>query len=234
MKITNDKHRLGCVIMTVKKKSYVDLAIRFIIIVLACAGIYVTVFGKDGFMSTSSLFYYTIQSNILVLLLELAAVILKLFGICEPEWFKLTRFVCAVAIAVTLLVFWTMLTSIVETAYLFTVSNLTLHTLVPLLTLFDEIVLDRGYIPSKKQIFFCTVPPLAYFAFAMILAKLSPTPAFGPSKYPYWFLDVDKFGWFGFENGLGVFYWVLIVAMLVLGLGFNIRLLKLAVNKHRQ
>lgn len=220
--------------MTDKRKSIYILILRLLTAAAACVGLYFTIFtAKDGFMGASSLCYYTIQSNLWVLLLTVAALIMMLAKIREPRWFGLLRFVIAVAIMVTFLVFWTMLAYTMPPSYLVTPSNLTLHTLVPLLTLFDALFIDP-VVPTSKQVLFCTLPPIYYLGFAMIRAEISSAPLAGGSRYPYWFLDVDKLGWFGFENGVGVFYWVLVVVALVLGIGYGLRALKKPLTARRE
>lgn len=212
--------------MTRSRRRPGPLLCRLALCLLALAGLYSTMFAGGGFMGTGSLSYYTIQSNLWALGVTLAALALMLLGVAEPDWFKLLRFVLAVAILVTFLVFWTMLAPMMPPAYLPSLSNLSLHTLVPLLLLADTLFCDRGLPPTKKQVLFCVLPPVWYLLFAMVRAEVSDRVFADGSRYPYWFLDVDKLGWFRLWGGVGVFYWVLVVVALVLGLGYLLRWLK--------
>lgn len=215
-----------------KRKAFI-FSFRTVIVLLAFIGVYLTVFGSgDGFMSVAGLCFYTVQSNIWALLLEAVSLVFMLFSVGERLWFKITRLVVAVAITVTFLVFWTMLAPMMNLRYLVSPTNIILHTLVPLMTLADAAFIDRDYMPKKSHVLFCMIPPLAYLGFAMIRAEVSDMLLSADSKYPYWFLDVDKYSWFGFKNGVGVFYWVIVVVLIVLGLGYLIYALKNRINKN--
>ena len=140
---------------------------------------------------------------------------------------EIARFVVLVGITITFLVFWTVLAPRMEKDYLLSLNNLLVHTLVPLLFIADFFLFDRIAAPGKAEVLWSVIMPLYYFVFSLVHAAVNPKLEFQDgSRYPYFFLDVDKFGWFGFRNGPGVFWWSLIFFGLTLGLGYLYRYLQ--------
>ena len=200
-------------------------------VLLVCCGIGVSgvLFPREGgFMSGGGILYYTIQSNLWVMLVTAIYLVLSLAG---PSMglrvLEIARFAVLVGITITFLVFWIVLAPRMEKEYLLSLNNLLVHTLVPLLFIADFFLFDRIAAPSKAEVLWSVAMPLYYFVFSLVHAAVNPKLEFQDgSRYPYFFLDADKFGWFGFRNGPGVFWWSLIFFGLTLGLGYFYRYLQ--------
>lgn len=211
---------------------------RAIFIVICAFGIYLGIFDNsmDSFMGNgTALNYYTLQSNIWVLILE---IFLFVFSLIEykndkkiiGEKMIMFKFIVTVAITLTFVVFWCMLAPYLGIKYVFTLSNIFVHTLTPILMIIDFFVYDKEIQLKKKFIPYTIIPPLYYFIFVVIRAKISDVALTAGSRYPYWFIDLDAFGWFGNENGLGVIYWVFFISILVFGMGYVFYRLKKVKN----
>ncbi len=216
--------------MALPAKVTVSILWRTVLLIACGMGVSDAVFhNKGGFMNAGGVLYYTIQSNLWVFLITavyLALSVVHLFTGPGETWrvLEIVRFAVLVGITITFLVFWCMLAPAMEKEYLLSVNNILVHTLVPLMFIADFFLFNRAAAPGRIQVLWCIAMPLYYFIFSLVHAALRPQLRFQDgSRYPYFFLDLDKFGWFGFQNGLGVFWWVLIVLGLTLGLGYLYR-----------
>lgn len=206
-----------------------SILLRIALLIGGGIGVWHAVFGKKGeFMNAGGLLYYTIQSNLWVMLCTAIYLVLSLLGVQQfPHALQVIRFVIMVGITITFLVFWTLLAPQMEKAYLLSLNNFLVHTFVPLFFIADFFLFNKANTLQYGEVCWCVVMPLYYFVFTMIHAKVNPSLTFdNGSHYPYFFLDVDTLGWFGFRKGLGVFWWVLINFALALVLGFFFRFLQ--------
>ena len=73
------------------------------------------------------------------------------------------------------------------------ISSILLHYIIPIMTIFDFIIFDKRGIYTKKDPFTWLLIPSAYFIFSIIRAYLG-EPFSGGSRYPYFFIDIDKYG----------------------------------------
>lgn len=159
----------------------------------------------------SGWFYYTNQSNILCMIYFLLAAIYigsKMRKAKEPIVF-LPRFKGAIimAITVTMLIYWVLLHSgdfsmdgdgprtmwnIMYTP----IPNHIVHTIVPLLMIFDWVLFDPKGSFKKVDPLIWLIIPYVYFIFAIIVAQTGYT-YYGSSRYPYFFIDFDIYGFGG-------------------------------------
>ena len=208
-------------------------ALRATLILACCAGVYHTVFRRDDeYMSSSGgILYYTVQSNLWVLLITVLYLVLSVIGQVTGvpvHWraLEIARFAVLVGITITFLVFWGLLAPKIGKDYLLSLNNMLVHTLVPLLFIADFFLFDEIAPIGKLDVLWAIAMPLYYSAFSLIHAAVNPNLSFdGSSRYPYFFMDVDKYGWFGFKNGPGVFWWMMLILGLTLGLGYLYRFL---------
>lgn len=210
--------------MTTKRSFIIGIILKAALIVAAAIGLYATFYGSDGFMTSSPLLYFTIQSNIWIALTMLAFVALDIAGRTRGKslirnWMRVTKFVFTVSITLTLLVFAFLLAPTMGWEYLRSPSNLCLHFIVPVLAIVDFILFDYGVVRKRFTFALATVPPIAYFVVTMLLS-------FGGVRYqngdiaPYYFLNYEKLGWFRISSqGIGVCYWVLVMIVIVCGVG---------------
>ena len=201
---------------------------RLFFSLLCSTGIYLNIIDKTmPFMGNgTSLNFYTLQSNIWVFLLEVSLIIFMTISHTNLkrdnkiyENLIVLKYMVTVAISLTFLVYWSMLAPYLDGSYLRLISNILVHGITPVLMMIDFFLFDKDIYLKKKVISLTLIPPLYYLIFSLIRAEISTTTLTAGSRYPYWFIDVDLFGWFGNGNGMGVFYWVGLMIFLVLGLG---------------
>lgn len=196
---------------------------RLILAIIGSIGVFLQL-KKDGF---GMLLYYTVLSNLLV--------ILFLFYLVYKESktpnlsLKLFRIKGGVtmAITITFLVYHFLLSPYVKHDDYWNIRNFIVHYIVPLSFIFDTLILDpkkqyRWYLP-----FYWTLFPLIYFAFALmngLVFKLA-VPGSVDSPYPYYFINLSKYGISGVaQNSLFIFIGYIIV-------GYILYLLKYFIGK---
>jgi hypothetical protein len=162
---------------------------------------------------------YTIQSNILVAVLMgvLLFLTIKAKPTGENKQFgfypRISAFV-ALAIFVTMLVFWVLLVpSFENTTFLSLMrfDNLAVHLITPLLMLGDYLMFTKRGLLRAKDLLLCTIIPYCYLVEALTLG-LTKAVHYGAigikSHYPYFFLDIDQQGGavFLYVMGLTAFF----------------------------
>lgn len=207
-------------------KKYLSLTFKSIVVISSFLGSLLACLSSGKFMTGGQvLLYFTIQSNIWIGLLCLFEAIMLLTNKVSNNLMKELKFIFTVSISLTGLVFCFILAPTMTNA--FTFSNVLTHVVCPLFAIIDFIfVIDTKY--PRKSPLFATIPPLYYLAFASIgyIAKWD----FGSgAHFPYFFLNWGSpAGAFGVTKELpflGVFYWILIMIVLVLGIAYLLRLL---------
>lgn len=178
-----------------------------------------------GFMTGAHYLYYTNLSNIWTLLLALSLLIIELYTLSRgkaarlPAWLHKLRFALTVGVLLTFVVFSLLLAPMMAgTGYLLSLPNLLVHNLVPLLAGLDFVLFDHGA-PRKPSLLWGLMMPSLYVAFALLLARFGAFFGQG-SRFPYFFLDYEKNGWFSLGGGrLGVVWWILLLSGLLLLMG---------------
>lgn len=126
-----------------KKLRYI---LNIAVIISSIIGLLYTIKGS-AFMSTSALYYYTIQSNIWILLIMLVFVICDIFKFKIPPILYIIKYIITVGITLTFLVFLFLLTPQIiitgDPTYLLSASNLTLHFISPILAIISFIYCDK-------------------------------------------------------------------------------------------
>lgn len=205
----------------------VIIAYRIIFVFLCGLGLILSLTNKatDEFMGNgTALNFYTLQSNLWVLILEMILLVetviedVKKISIIRSKMVVL-KFVMTVAISLTFIVYWCMLAPYVGQKNILALSNILLHAVSPILMFIDFIMFDREYSFEKKNIWLAIIPPIYYLIFIIVRAEVSDTVFTQGTRYPYWFVDLDTFGWLGNINGPGVIYWVILMIIGVEGLG---------------
>lgn len=217
-----------------KKQLIISISLKIAAVIIILVGVFLNIFSKSDFMAGSkSLFYFTIQSNILAAIVSVLSIffdIRKYKSNKEPQLlFKYLKFIATTAVAVTLIVFWILLMPTISIEYAYSVSNLSLHTFGPLLVIVEYILFTYNFKLSKINIMTVWIFPLLYLIFALVLSHFNVD--FGEGRtVPYYFLNYKEFGWFKIGDGnIGVFYWILIMLAIIYSIGFVIN--KLEKNK---
>ncbi len=206
-----------------------------LVIAFGVCGLWFTIYG-EGFMNTGTFLYYTVQSNILAMLTAAVVLVFELRrknGQELPKAVEFLRLFSTIAITLTFLVFSLMLTPqlIMEGngKYLTSPGNLCVHNLVPICAILDWCFFGSAKKLPKLSAYCGIVPALAYICFAYTCVALG--IKFSGNTVPYFFLDYQVYGWFTIGNGgIGVIYWIIILAGLLIGLGYGF----LAIARRRE
>ena len=158
--------------------------------------------------STLQLFYFTIQTNIFVLIL-FAVLILRTGiqikrGDTECEIYTANPVLqvgITFYITITMIIYWTLLSgqnfdlsAMPYSPVFFQSSNFILHTATPVFAILDWLLfLPHGKITKKAGLLYLLYP-LAYVVLVFIRAEIGP-PFYSDHRYPYPFLNVDQLGW---------------------------------------
>lgn len=207
-------------------KKYGAVLLNALLIVFGVLGLYFTLY-SEGFMNTGTFLYYTVQSNLLAMgsaAVVLVFVLRSLKGAEIPASIQFLRLLSTIAITLTFLVFSLMLTPqlIAEgnSAYLTSPGNLFVHNLVPICAILDWCLFGSVQKLKRTSAFCGIAPALAYICFVFVCVKRGIT--FSGNRVPYFFLDNETYGWFSIGNGsIGVFWWIVILAAVLVGLGFG-------------
>lgn len=192
-------------------KKTVNLILWIAIITLSSIGLS-TLFPND----LGSFVYYTNLSNLLVLIFFIY-LLYRQFVQKLPFNPILVQLKGGVTICITLtfLVYAILLAPFAKPEDFYTVGNYTKHYLVPILVLIDWFFFD----PRGQYLLFDPIKwtrlPLAYCLFALIRGYVFRIPIANEphSPYPYFFLNIDRYGWSGFA----VYFTRLLTAYLIFG-----------------
>ena len=212
--------------MTTMHRNFFLLSTLFKLIVFlsASAGILLSALASsETFMGGGVVFmYFTIQSNIAIALICLIGWIWMLTE--QPvrrAWYVL-KFVGTVSITLTGAVFTFVLApTLGELAW--NLQNVLTHVVVPVVAVADFFVAGRFGEYKRTDVLFVVLPPLAYAAYAGIGYAAGWEFASG-IRYPYFFLNWGSpAGAFGFSGELpfmGCVWWILLLLVLLLGVGW--------------
>ncbi len=143
----------------------------------------------------------------------------------------ISKFIMTVSITITFLVFMFILAPTTPGGFLAaylnpTYSSLCLHFINPVLSIVDFLLFDYEYKSNRKHCVFAIIPALAYLGFVVIAGYSG--MRWGQMSAPYNFINFGApTGWFGFDLslmsgttlGIGVFYMVVVLVVIFLGLG---------------
>ena len=162
----------------------------------------------QGAMQPEMLMYYTLQSNILVMLLFGALAVqtgidLRKERFGSAGYFARFEMVCVINILLTLVVYWTLLAPGISTTdeeySLWAFDNLAVHGITPLLCLLDYILFSQPRHLKYRDVYNVLIFPLTYMAATSLAGLLgyvymvSPTDG-KPVRFPYFFYDFDRIG----------------------------------------
>lgn len=216
-------------------KISLNLLVEIALIVFGIYGLYLNFF-STGFMGNgSTLLYFTIQSNIAILAIVIVFFVLKIIQLILGKnlinnFLLHLKFVFTVGITITFLVFFILLAPSQQPSYLTSMTNLTVHCLVPVLALIDFFFFDTDIKFNKFSPLTGTIFPLLYLFFVLICTQVG--VSFNGQFVPYFFLDFKTLGWFDISNrGIGVFYCILILLFFAILLCYLCMLIVYLVDK---
>lgn len=214
--------------MVIKRK--ISITLKLLTAVTALGGVLLSLFqsAQDGYLHwTKRLLYFTAQSNIWIGVTCLLLVFAPLLRFNQRTLHRLyvLQYVFTVSIAITGLVFCTLLAPFAPKSYhLLSLTGYLTHVFSPAFAIADFFVDEYPFPIQKRHIGYSVIPPLFYFLSTMLFSGLKVD--FGRGEYyPYYFLNFrSPAGFFGFSNQapffIGSFYWVILFTSLVLGVAF--------------
>ena len=209
-----------------KASKIIRIILELCLIGISAAGIISTAVGSE-FMAGSTIFmYFTIQSNIAVALITAVFLCSNIMELLGKKGFindalLMAKYALTVAITITFIVFFAVLAPLVDTDYLFSFDNASVHLIVPVLALCDLFIFDNAIKLNAKNCFWSLAMPMYYLLFFLIGIPLGFRYDSSGSAAPYFFLDYEQNGWLRVTpNSLGVVYCVLIMMAFVIGLGY--------------
>lgn len=209
-----------------------SLILKIIAVLASCYGMALT-FSGPAFLT-----FFTNLSNIfidVVMLVFIGQDIRMLqSGGKKPlsnGWY-VVKFMATISITLTFLIYLLFLAPTNENGIIYSYfhnggGSFGVHFVAPVLAIVDFMFFDYRMQSNRKHVLFAVIPPLCYVVLVVILA------AFGMRWYgnmyaPYNFLNFGaSTGWFGFDLsqvgsnslGIGVFYMIVILLLIFLGIG---------------
>ena len=168
-------------------------------------GLYLNSGIPNGELAKYMLVFYTIQSNLLCFGYFSVVLFQNIKDLKNKGIYGTTRILprfkggVTLVIAVTFLIYHIVLAPqfIANSIHynIFTMQNLTVHYIVPILVIVDWLLFDEKLSFKWFDPFIWLSLPIIYFVFILIRAKIGSTIEILSSYYPYFFIDVDLIGW---------------------------------------
>ena len=202
----------------------ISCALKLMVILSASAGTWMSAAaGRKVFMGGSRVFmYFTIQSNLLMALISAAGLWMLLRNTPVPRSWYAVKLSGTVSITLTCAVFAVMLAPLLGQAA-WNVQNTLTHLVAPLAAVADFFVAAPGAGIRRKSVFCVLIPPFLYVVYAGIGYACGWEFARG-QHYPYFFLNwgspAGAFGFTGELPFLGCVWWILILMLFLLGVGW--------------
>ncbi|MDR2156768.1 MAG: Pr6Pr family membrane protein [Clostridiales Family XIII bacterium] len=198
------------------------LCYRLAAFLLCLAGVLHTLGVFDGRFQWKMMLYYTIESNILIVLMfgflsAKTARDLRKGGVAGASSYheRLTA-IAMLSITVTLLLFWALLAPSMPGPGLLSYVNLQIHAFTPLLMIVDFFLFATPGKMKKQDPWLFALVPLTYFIQSTVLGfsgfRYSVQGEAG-SRFPYFFVDFDLL------KGK-VFLYVFFIAVFFVGLAY--------------
>lgn len=176
------------------KKNFI-LVSRVLLFLIGLLGVILQLVKNGGF---GMLLYYTILSNILVVVFTGCLVYLMLRG-REYDSQNILRVKGGVvmSIMITFTIYHFMLRPYIFPENFYRIENFLCHYIVPLWFFFDTLIFDKRRQYKKFDPFYWTFAPLVYTILALFngLVTKFAIPGSPDSPFAYFFMNVPKLGW---------------------------------------
>lgn len=193
-----------------------SLVYRSIFITFSFIGLFLSSKILEGTFNTHLFVYYTYLSNILCFIVMLLVLIYNIKKVCSGEvigyneHIKRIKGASTIAILITGVVYHLLLGDPSADDF-FTLQNLIVHYIVPLMFVLDWIIFDRKKSYSVIDPLTWLAIPAVYFIYALIRGAIV-----GPNdelQYAYFFIDVNEYGY----GGVMIWALVLTAAFTIVG-----------------
>jgi hypothetical protein len=191
----------------VKDKRFA-LVFRAVTLIFVIIGILSMIGVFRGTVYTGIFAYYTIQSNILAVVLFSMLTVRTIVTfrnehVRHAGYFSRFEMVCVIDIMLTFFVYWTLLApnlfKMTEEYSLWSFDNLAVHGITPLLCLADYILFSQPRHLKYRDVYCVIIYPLVYLALTSLagllgyIYQISPIDG-APVRFPYFFYDFDRIG----------------------------------------
>ncbi|MCL2671397.1 MAG: Pr6Pr family membrane protein [Clostridiales bacterium] len=185
------------------KNKPLALAYRAAALLFALTGLLSQLGIFSGEFHPSMFLYYTLQSNVLAVVLFAMLTTRTAISLREGKrgsaaFFARFEMVCACDLLITFAVYWVMLAPILTNLWQF--ANIAVHGITPLLCLLDYLLFATGRRLKYRDVYYVCIFPLLYVVFAVFvrftgyLYRFPGAEGETVSRYPYYFLDFDTLG----------------------------------------
>lgn len=234
--------------LVLARKDYVTRTMIRIIAIVS------SIYGMAMSWDSMALTYFTNLSNLMICAALLGSLILDTRSVLKsksdeqgeqaesagawvdskPNAWYIFKFMMTISIAVTFTLYLCFLAPTNKLGFVGAYMNngcssLCVHFITPLLAIFDFVLFDYKYKSSRAHVYFATIPPLTYVAYAVCLSEFAGV-RWGEHAMaaPYNFLNYKApAGWFGFAPntfnsttlGVGVVYLLAIFTLIFIGIG---------------
>ena len=209
-------------------KKYISLLLKIVTVIAALYGTYLSILGKNGFMSNwNALLFFTIQSNLWIagwFIYE--GIFLFKKKKYDSKVVNILKLMFTVAISLTGIVFVFILAPTLPNPY--KLNNVLTHVVVPLCAVIDLFVCADKMNLRKTDFIYCVIPPIYYVIFSAI-GYINHWHFVGTLNYPYFFLNWGSpAGAIGFTKEspwMGPVWWIILLAVIIVFVGFIYTLL---------
>ena len=161
-----------------------------------------------GSVQPTMLVYYTMQSNMLAIVLFAMLVFRTAIGLRKEKtgsvgYYARFEMICVTNLLLTLFAFWLMLAPrllpMTAEFSMWSFGNLAVHCITPLLCFIDYILFYKIHNLKYRDVYFAVGIPLLYFAGSSVAGLLGYVYRISaidgkPIHYPYFFYDYDRIG----------------------------------------
>jgi hypothetical protein len=215
------------------RNKHVALGFRVAALLLVLLGLMAHLGLLEGRFRAGALMYYTVQSNILAVVLFLVLVRSSIRVISTKEesgtrgTLALFEMVCVIDLLLTFIVYWTLLApediAAGNASVLWKFDNLTVHFFTPMLCLLDYFLFAVPTLSRLRDLFYALIFPLLYAMYSSVAGLCGYTYSIlsdgRPKRFPYFFLDYDRIG-------VKALLYIAMVAAMLLAIGYAVHLLQ--------
>jgi len=184
--------------MNIIEKKQLNIVFKIFIVIISLIGLYLNFNNQKAFNLMPLISYFTILSSLLCLIHYLYVSIKMLLNY-NNEYNTISKGSLIICLTVTFLIFHFVLRpmsfSMINAKYLMSWANIIVHYLVPILVIIDWLIFDKKGKLNYLDPFRWLLVPFVYWVAVTLNAMFGYVYPNG-SKYPYFFLDIDKYDLF--------------------------------------
>lgn len=204
------------------------LTYRIFLSFIGLIGILLQILG-DGF---GKILYYTVISNIISVIFLIYIIKVEIKDKSINKFNNLIRVKGGVTMMITLtcVVYHILLAPYEKAHEYWNIRNFIVHYIVPIGIILDTIIFDKRNVYKIFDPLYWTIVPIMYSFFAIIngLIIKIPIPKSKHSPFPYFFINVSKYGWIQVLKNIGM------IAISYIILSYTLVVLKKYIGRNRK